>query len=78
MQASRRALRPCERSTTARSDIPRWANAGYQGWDTMSANSAGPSGEIEDTFIADLATGTGCGHLKSGAPARGERVATYS
>jgi enolase len=29
------------------------------------------SGETEDTFIADLATGTGCGRMKTGAPARG-------
>ncbi len=36
------------------------------------------SGETEDTFIADLAVGTGCGHMKSGAPARGERVAKYN
>lgn len=36
------------------------------------------SGETEDPFIADLAVGTGCGHLKSGAPARGERVAKYN
>jgi enolase len=36
------------------------------------------SGETEDHFIADLAVGTGCGHLKSGAPARGERVAKYN
>jgi len=36
------------------------------------------SGETEDTFIADLAAGTGCGHLKSGAPARGERTAKYN
>ncbi len=36
------------------------------------------SGETEDTFIADLATGTGCGRLKTGAPARGERVAKYN
>ncbi|KJF19095.1 phosphopyruvate hydratase [Acidithrix ferrooxidans] len=36
------------------------------------------SGETEDTFIADLAVATGCGHLKSGAPARGERVAKYN
>ena len=36
------------------------------------------SGETEDTFIADLATGTGCGQIKSGAPARGERVAKYN
>lgn len=36
------------------------------------------SGETEDSFIADLAVGTGCGHMKSGAPARGERVAKYN
>jgi enolase len=36
------------------------------------------SGETEDSFIADLAVGAGCGHIKSGAPARGERVAKYN
>jgi enolase len=36
------------------------------------------SGETEDHFIADLAVGAGCGHLKTGAPARGERVAKYN
>ncbi|MEV5986102.1 phosphopyruvate hydratase [Streptomyces sp. NPDC052051] len=36
------------------------------------------SGETDDAFIADLAVGTGCGQLKSGAPARGERVAKYN
>jgi enolase 1/2/3 len=36
------------------------------------------SGETEDTFIADLAVGAGCGQLKTGAPARGERVAKYN
>jgi len=36
------------------------------------------SGETEDSFIADLATGSGCGQLKSGAPARGERIAKYN
>ncbi|MGY1434326.1 phosphopyruvate hydratase [Streptomyces reniochalinae] len=36
------------------------------------------SGETPDSFIADLAVGTGCGQLKSGAPARGERVAKYN
>jgi enolase len=36
------------------------------------------SGETEDTFIADLAVGTGCEHLKTGAPARGERTAKYN
>jgi enolase len=36
------------------------------------------SGETEDHFIADLATGTGAGQLKTGAPARGERVSKYN
>lgn len=36
------------------------------------------SGETDDSFIADLAVGSGCGQLKSGAPARGERVAKYN
>ena len=36
------------------------------------------SGETEDTFIADLAVGNGCGEIKSGAPARGERVTKYN
>jgi enolase len=36
------------------------------------------SGETEDTTIADLAVATGCGQIKTGAPARGERVAKYN
>jgi enolase len=36
------------------------------------------SGETEDSFIADLAVGSGCGQLTSGAPARGERLAKYN
>ncbi|WP_180687457.1 phosphopyruvate hydratase [Streptomyces gossypiisoli] len=36
------------------------------------------SGETPDAFIADLAVGTGSGQFKSGAPARGERVAKYN
>lgn len=36
------------------------------------------SGETGDSFIADLAVASGCGQLKSGAPARGERVAKYN
>jgi enolase len=36
------------------------------------------SGETSDTFIADLAVAIGCGQIKSGAPARGERVAKYN
>ena len=36
------------------------------------------SGETEDTTIADLAVATNCGQMKSGAPARSERVAKYN
>ncbi len=36
------------------------------------------SGETTDSFIADLAVAAGCGQIKSGAPARGERVAKYN
>ena len=36
------------------------------------------SGETEDTTIADLAVALGCGQIKSGAPARSERVAKYN
>jgi enolase len=36
------------------------------------------SGETEDTFIADLAVGTGVGQMKSGAPCRTDRVAKYN
>ena len=36
------------------------------------------SGETDDTFIADLAVASGCGQIKAGAPARGERVAKYN
>lgn len=36
------------------------------------------SGDTMDDFVADLAVGIGCGALKSGAPARGERVAKYN
>ena len=36
------------------------------------------SGETEDSSIADLAVATGVGQIKTGAPARGERVAKYN
>jgi enolase len=36
------------------------------------------SGETEDTTIADLAVGTGAGQIKTGAPARSDRVAKYN
>jgi enolase len=36
------------------------------------------SGETEDAIIADLAVGTGCGQIKTGAPSRSDRVAKYN
>ena len=36
------------------------------------------SGETEDTFIADLAVATRCGHIKTGSGCRGERTAKFN
>jgi enolase len=36
------------------------------------------SGDTEDPFVADLSVGIGCGQIKTGAPARGERTAKYN
>ncbi|MCK5783103.1 MAG: enolase, partial [Desulfobacterales bacterium] len=36
------------------------------------------SGETVDSFIADMTVALDTGHLKSGAPARGERVEKYN
>ena len=36
------------------------------------------SGETEDTFIADLAVATGCGHIKTGSGCRSERVSKFN
>jgi len=45
------------------------------GYSTMMSHR---SGETEDTTIADLVVALGCGQIKSGAPARSERVAKYN
>ncbi|MGE0058493.1 MAG: phosphopyruvate hydratase, partial [Dehalococcoidia bacterium] len=45
------------------------------GWGAVMSHR---SGETEDTTIADLAVGLGCGQIKTGAPARGERTAKYN
>ena len=45
------------------------------GWKIMVSHR---SGETCDDFIADLAVGIGSDYIKSGAPARGERVAKYN
>jgi enolase len=45
------------------------------GWTAVVSHR---SGETEDTFIADLVVGTGCGQIKTGAPARSDRNAKYN
>jgi len=45
------------------------------GWKIMLSNR---SGETNDDFISDLAVGVSASFIKSGAPARGERVAKYN
>ncbi len=45
------------------------------GWTTVVSHR---SGETSDTTVADLAVGLNTGQLKTGAPARGERVAKYN
>ena len=49
--------------------------AHHAGWTAMVSHR---SGETEDTTIADFVVAMGCGMIKSGAPARGERVAKYN
>ncbi|EHY57577.1 hypothetical protein HRR83_005514 [Exophiala dermatitidis] len=51
------------------------ARAYELGWSVFVSHR---SGETTDDFIADLSVGIGCGHLKAGAPCRGERVAKYN
>lgn len=51
------------------------AEARGAGWSCVMSHR---SGETEDTTIADLVVATGCGQIKSGAPARGERTAKYN
>ncbi|HXY63592.1 MAG TPA: phosphopyruvate hydratase [Mycobacterium sp.] len=51
------------------------ALAHHSGYRTMMSHR---SGETEDTTIADLAVAAGCGQIKTGAPARSERVAKYN
>ncbi|MBI3742045.1 MAG: phosphopyruvate hydratase, partial [Chloroflexi bacterium] len=45
------------------------------GWTAIVSHR---SGETEDTTIADLVVATNAGQIKTGAPARGERVAKYN
>jgi enolase len=51
------------------------ASAQQAGWAAVISHR---SGETEDTTIADLVVATGTGQIKTGAPARSERVAKYN
>ncbi len=52
------------------------ANIAYEnGYKVMASHR---SGDTEDPFVADLAVAIGCGQMKAGAPARGERTAKYN
>ncbi|HYM15165.1 MAG TPA: phosphopyruvate hydratase [Dehalococcoidia bacterium] len=51
------------------------AAAARAGWTSVISHR---SGETEDAIIADLAVASGCGQIKTGAPARGERTAKYN
>ena len=44
----------------------------------FSAVVSARSGETEDSFLADLATATGAGHIKVGSVTRSERLAKYN
>jgi enolase len=60
---------------TVTETLEAFATCRHAGYDAMVSHR---SGETSDSFIADLTVGSGCGQLKSGAPARGERTAKYN
>ena len=65
-------------STEMRQNTKAVSRANYAkrlGWSVFVSHR---SGETTDDFIADITVGLCTGHLKSGAPARGERVAKYN
>ncbi|MBS3061995.1 MAG: phosphopyruvate hydratase [Candidatus Diapherotrites archaeon] len=60
---------------TVSESIDAFLIAKNAGWTTVVSHR---SGETEDSFIADLVVGLGCGQSKFGAPARSERTAKYN
>lgn len=60
---------------TVTETIAAVALAHSRGWGAMVSHR---SGETVDTFISDFSVAMGTGHLKTGAPARGERVEKYN
>ena len=74
-QAANAVLIKVNQIGTLTETLEAMALAGRAGWRCVMSHR---SGETEDTFIADLAVATGCGQIKTGAPARSERVAKYN
>ena len=74
-QAANAVLVKVNQIGTLTETLEAMALAGSAGWRCVMSHR---SGETEDTFIADLAVATGCGQIKTGAPARSERVAKYN
>ena len=60
---------------TISESIEAYKKAKEAGWNVMVSHR---SGETEDSFIADLVVGLGCGQIKTGAPCRSERLAKYN
>lgn len=60
---------------TITESIEAWRLSKDAGFGVMVSHR---SGETEDSFIADLVVGLGCGEIKTGAPCRGERLAKYN
>ena len=63
----------------------RWLEGTFWRRARLEGNEAGytsiishRSGETEDTFIADLAVGTGAGQIKTGSASRTDRIAKYN
>ena len=75
--SGRRQLDPREGQPDRHADRdPRAVELAARHGYTRSCRTA--PGETEDTTIADLAVATNCGQIKTGAPARSDRVAKYN
>jgi enolase len=75
MNAANAVLVKLNQVGTVTETLETIATARDAGWGIVVSHR---SGETEDTTIADLVVGTRSGQLKSGAPARSDRVAKYN
>jgi enolase len=75
MRAANSALIKLNQIGTLSETLSAIELAHRNGWTTMVSHR---SGETEDTTIADLVVATNAGQIKTGAPARSERVAKYN